>query len=266
MSNYITDSKQVNLCSSSALINNGTKNSQMTFKLNGLLTKEKSILYNQISIPHCQIPISYYLVNSTNNQLSMSTGTYTLTNGNYNATTFATMLTGLLGVNFTMSISSTTGCFTLVNSSTNFTINATNTTCQKFLGMATSTSYTSTSLSLTFPYPCNFLGINRIKIKSTVFKTKNIDTNSNGHCDLLATIGVNNASGGLITYQNSSYLINYLENITVDFVDISITDENDNLIDFNNIPIYITLQIDSIRLKPPDSTSLHEMYENTSFE
>ncbi len=263
MSNYITDSKQVNLCSSSAFIKNGTKNSIMTFKLNGLLKKEKNILYNQISIPHCQIPISYYVVNSTNNLLKMSTGNYTLTNGNYNATSFATMVLALLGVNWTLTISSVTGVYTMTYTS-NFTINSTS-TCQIFFGMATSTSYTSTSNSLTFPYPCNFLGINRIKIKSQVFKTKNVDTNSSGHCDLLTTIGVNNASGGLITYQNSSFLINFFENTNVDFVDISVTDENDNAIDFNNIPIYITLQIDTIRLNPPDSTNLHDMI-GTSYE
>lgn len=260
MSNYITDSKQVNLCSSSAQIINGTKNSVMTFKLNGLLIKDKSILYNVISIPHCQIPISYYLVNSTNNYLSLSTGNYTLTNGNYNANSFSAMVIGLIGSNYTMTLSTTTGKFTLVNSSVNFTVNSTS-TCQKFLGMASGTSYTSTSQSLIFPFPCNFLGLNRIKIKSSVFKTKNIDTNSNGACDLLTTIGVDNASGGLITYENPTKLSNYFENTNVDYVDITITDEFDNIIDFNNIPIFITLQIDSIRQHLPISDSLHEMID-----
>ena len=261
MSNYITDSKQVNLCSSSAYTSNGTKNSQMLFKINGLLVKDKNILYNQISMPHCQIPISYYIVNSTNNYLSTNIGNFTLTNGNYNASTFATMLTGIMGTGWTLVINSITGQYTM-GYTNSFTVNSTS-TCQKFLGMASNTSYSSTSNAITFPYPCNFLGINRIKIKSSVFKTKNVDTNSGGHCDLLATLGVNNASGGLITYQNSSFLVNYFENTNVDFVDISITDENDNLIDFNNIPIYITLQIDTIRLKQPQNDSLHEMLKNT---
>lgn len=261
MSNYITDSKQVNLSSTSAFTNNGTKNSQMLFKLNGLLVKERNIQYNQISIPHCQIPISYYVVNSTNNYLSTNRGNFTLTNGNYNATTFVTMLLGLLGVGWSMTISSTTGVYTLTYTNS-FTINSTS-TCQKFLGMANSTSYSSTSNAITFPFPCNFLGINRIKIKSSVFKTKNIDTSSSGRCDLLTTIAVNNANGGLLTYQNNTRLFNHFENTNVDYVDISITDENDNLIDFNNIPVYITLQIDTIRENIPFSDSLHEMLGNT---
>ena len=84
------------------------------------------------------------------------------------------------------------------------------------------TPHKASSHSLTFPFPCNFLGINRIKIKSSVFRTKNVDTISNGACNLLTTIGVNNATGGLIAYQNQMRLINYFENTNVDFVDITI--------------------------------------------
>ena len=265
MSNYITDSKQVNLCSTSAITNNGTKNSVLMFALNGLLKKDPSIMYNLVSVPHCQIPISYYLVNVNNNLLSTSIGNFTLTNGNYNASSFATMLLSLLGAGWNLTINSITGIFT-ISFTSNFTINSTS-TCQKFLGMAANTSYTSTSNSLTFPFPCNFLGINRIKIKSQVFRTKNVDTNSKGACDLLTTIGVNNAIGGLVAYQNQMRLINYFENTNVDFVDISITDENDNVIDFNNIPVYITLQLDSIRLQTPETDNLNDMgYNNASFE
>ena len=37
----------------------------------------------------------------------------------------------------------------------------------KILGLEKSKSYTVSS-SLTFPYPCNFLSVNRLKIKSSV--------------------------------------------------------------------------------------------------
>jgi hypothetical protein len=257
--NTITDSKQVNLCSSSANVKNGTMNSVMIFNLGGLLKKETYILYNVISVIHAQIPISYYLVNNYNNVLNLSIGSYTLTNGNYNASTFITMLLAKLPVGFTLTINSTSGIFTLSYSS-NFTIYGSS-TCYKLLGLIKSTSYTSTSNTLVMPYPCNFLGINRLKIKSMVLKTNNIDTNSGGHSDLLTTIPVSNASDGLIVYTNQMNLKNLFDNTNVDYIDITITDENDNIIDFNNIDVYITLQIDTIRESLQLETNLMELLQ-----
>ena len=69
-SQYITDSKLINLLSSSAsIILNTTTNSNMIFKCNGILKPNKHILYNTISVLNAQIPISYNLINSTNNKL-----------------------------------------------------------------------------------------------------------------------------------------------------------------------------------------------------
>jgi len=102
------------------------------------------------------------------------------------------------------------------------------------------------SASLTFPYPCNFLGINRLKIKSGVFKTNNLDSNSGGHSDLLATIPVDVSMYSLIKYNNYVGFKNVIVNEDINYVDITITDEEDNIVDFNGIDVHLTLQIDSI--------------------
>ena len=94
-----------------------------------------------------------------------------------------------------------------------------------------------------------------------VLKTNNIDTNSGGHSDLLTTIPVSNASGGLIVYTNQMNLKNLFDNTNVDYIDITITDENDNIIDFNNIDVYLTLQIDTIRESLQLETSLMELLQ-----
>ena len=132
--NYITDSKQINLSSSSANVSNGSKNSNLLFQLQGLLKYDKHILYNQISVIHAEIPISFYVINSTNNKLYINATLYTLTNGNYNATTFKTMLLGILPAGYALNLNTTTGIFTLSYTS-NFTINN-NSTCYKILGLA----------------------------------------------------------------------------------------------------------------------------------
>jgi hypothetical protein len=252
--NYITDSKQINLSSSSANISNGSKNSNLLFQLPAILKYDKHILYNQISVIHAEIPISFYIINSTNNKLYINATLYTLTIGNYNATTFKNMLLSLLPAGYSLYLNSTTGVFTLSYTS-NFTINS-NSTCYKILGLAKNTSYSSTSNTLIFPYPCNFLGVNRLKIKSNILLTNNIDTNSNGRNNLLTTIPVNSAQYGLIIYENKVNFKCIFPNTPLDYIDIQITDEDDNELDFNNVPVYITIQIDSIREQLPDNSNL----------
>jgi hypothetical protein len=261
--NYITDSKQINLSSSSANISNGSKNSNLLFQLQGLLKYDKHRLYNQISLIHAEIPISFYTVNSTNNKLFINSTLYTLTPGNYNASTFKTMLLSLLPANYALNLNTATGIFTLSYTS-NFTINNTS-TCYKILGLAKNTNYTSVSNSLTFPFPCNFLGVNRLKINSSILINNNIDTNNNGRNNLLTTIPINNAQYGLVVYQNVINFKCIFPNVSLDYIDIQITDEDDNELDFNNIPVYITIQIDSIREQLPDDSNLSNiMSENVN--
>eukprot|EP01038_Epipyxis_sp_PR26KG_P013554 gene13554-18183_t len=139
-------------------------------------------------------------------------------------------------------------------------------TLNSITGMKYNTAYTSTSLSLTFlPYPCNFLGVQRLKIKSTVLKTDNVDTFSNGRSNLLTTIiPVSSAPYGLIVYNNLVGLKNILPNMNIDFIDITVTeDESDNIINFNGIDIYLTLQIDTIRENIPEEGNLLSLMEET---
>jgi hypothetical protein len=170
------------------------------------------------------------------------------------------MLLAILGINWTMTLSTTTGKFTLSNTNS-FTINSTS-TCYKLLGFkqgvnATSLFNTSLFNKITFPYPCNFLGINRIKIKSNILQSNNIDSNFvGGRCNTLATIPVNNSSGGIINYTNQNNFKTNLPNMSINSIDIQITDESDNLIDFNGIDVYITLQIDSIREQLSEDNNL----------
>ena len=239
----ITISNQINLSSSSASVKNGSYNSVMIFNI-PIVKKEKNILYNQVSLINAQIPVSYYTINETNNLFVLSTASYTLTNENYNATSFKTMLLVLLGVSYTMSLDNSTGKYTLSKTG-GFTIMPT-TTCYKILGIEKNKTYVSSG-TLIFPYPCNFLGINRLKIKSAVFKTNNLDSNSNnGHSDLLATRPVDVSQYSLITYNNLVNFKNIIHNEDINYVDISITDESDNIVNFNGIDVHLTIQTDSI--------------------
>jgi hypothetical protein len=250
-------SNQINLCSSSAKYKNNSYNSVMIFDLLAM-KKEHNILYNQVSLIHAQIPVSYYTINENNNTFNLSSASYTLINGNYNATSFKTMFLNLLGSSFSMTLDNATGKYTLTKSG-GFTILPSS--CYKILGLEKNKTYIVTS-SLTFPYPCNFLGVNRIKIKSGCFKTNNLDSNSNGHSDLLATIPVNVSQYSLINYINHTNFKNIIHNEDINIIDITITDEDNNIINFNGIDINLTLQIDSIIQDYENNNDLEKLINN----
>jgi hypothetical protein len=261
MNNYIIDSKQINLSSASATTKNGSLNSSLYFSLQNILKKEQDIFYNLISVVHCEIPVSFYIINSTNNGLRLKIGSnasfpYTLRNGNYNASSFRTMLLSILGVGFTLTLNNTTGIFTLGYTSS-FQILPISSTCNKLLGFVSGVTYNSdVNNQIIMPFQCNFLGITRLKIKSNILQTNNIDSYSKGRSNILTTIPVNNASFGLIIYNNISGFKTIFPNDNLDYIDIQICDDDDLLLDFNGIDINISIQIDTIRKHLHDNNSL----------
>jgi hypothetical protein len=245
-SQYITDSILINLSSSSATVKlNSTMNSNLLFKCNGILKPDKHILYTTISVLNAQIPISYYLINSTNNKLVINNISYTLVNGNYTTTSIMVMILSLIPSTFTMTFNSATGKFTLTNTAGDFNINST-TTCYIILGLVAKTLYSSSSKTFTFPNPANLYGIHRIKIKSNILHTRNYDSNS-GSGNILTTIGVTSGLTGVLYFLNQSNFRNIISNDVIDNIDIQIVDEYDNLLDFNGLDIFLTIQLDIIK-------------------
>jgi hypothetical protein len=236
-------------------------NSSLYFSINNILKKEQDIFYNLVSVVHCEIPVSFYIINSTNNGLRLKLGSnptypYVLKSGNYNASSFRTMLLSILPTGFTLTLNSTTGIYTLGYTSS-FQISPTSSTCSKLMGFVSGTTYFSdVNNQITMPFQCNFLGITRLKIKSQIIQTNNIDSYSKGKSNMLCSIPVNNASFGLIIYNNISQFKTIYPNTNLDYIDIQITDDFDQLIDFNGIDINITLQIDTIRKYLHDNDSL----------
>ena len=116
------------------------------------------------------------------------------------------MLLSILPVGFTLTLNNTTGIFTLGYTSS-FQILPTSSTCYKLMGFVSNTTYTTdVNNQIIMPYQCNFLGITRLKIKSSIIQTNNIDSYSKGKSNILCTIPVNNASFGLIIYKSSASL------------------------------------------------------------
>lgn len=252
MSNTSSSSQPVILASTSRVFNvgsnsaikykNGTALSDIEVQFPNIYFKDKTIREIMLSVTHLEMPNSFYLVNSTNNTLIVDTSTFDIPQGNYNAITFLNAITSFLsGLSITITYSIVTNTYNFTAGYT-FTIDAAS-TCKQFLGLG-STSLTGTNI--TSPHVCNFLPIPRLLIRSQAFSTSNYNA-SDGSTDLLLSVQNSSASGALILWNNYSQLkydITHVDNINI--VDLTVTDDYGNLIDFNNCNWYITFRIEYI--------------------
>lgn len=238
-----TTSRVFNIGSNSAIqYNNGSMKSDLLCKVPNMSFHDDSIKEIFLSFVHCEIPNSFYLVNSTNNTLIINATTYTIPSGNYNAINFLnTIQSGILtALSITGIYNTITNKYTFT-SGVAFTIQPTS-TCYKFLGLQQGTSYNGTTI--TSIYPANFLPISRLIVKSTAFNTSNYNAYDNS-TDMILSVQNSSSSGALIlwnNYSNTKYDISSLDNLNL--IDINITDDQGNSIDFNNVDWFLTFKIE----------------------
>lgn len=254
------NSRIISLNSANALLkNNTTFNSDVLFRLPGLVKKETGVKQVAFQLIDAQIPVSFYNINYTNNVLKyqISSVNYTITAdvGNYNFNSLATNLIAkflLNGHTFLITINKQNGIMTFATPATNFIFQVSS--MFTILGFP-STNQTSSSFSLKATYPLNLLGITKIKISSIFFNTYNVDSATYGLSNLIATIPVDEPAFGLITYENKSNSRYKLRTDAVDEIDLMLTDQLDNLINFNNIDWTLTFLLEITRESEDISTT-----------
>ena len=245
------DSRIIILNSAHGRLLNGTYKSDIEFQFNGLLKQEDDIQQVQISLVNAQIPVSWYIINYTNNVFTLQLGnnitkTYYISVGNYNANSLITALNTLINdSNFSITISKITGKLTFTYNTT-FTIYSDNNySICSILGFDINTVY-NCNFSFICPYPLNLLGYKRLEIYSQL-QTYNYSSLNNGMCTLLSIIPIDQPSYSLITYNNFTDTKNIIKNKTLDKIEILIKGEDENFINFNNIDWTMKLKIDITR-------------------
>jgi len=240
-----TTSRIFNIGSNSVFqYNNGKMKSDVVCKLPNISFHDTKIREIFLSFMNAQIPNSFYLVNRINNTLIINATTYIIPPGNYNAVNFlSTIQSGILtSLGITGTYNSIQNKYTFT-SATSFTIQPTS-TCSRFLGLDSNISYSGTSI--TSLYPANFLPISRLLVKSTAFNTNNFNSADNSS-DMILSVQNSSASGALILYNNytnTKYDVSSLDNLNL--IDITITDDFGNLLDFENADWYLTFKIEYI--------------------
>jgi hypothetical protein len=243
--------------------------SQIDFPFKDVLKEDDDILYSHISIISAQIPVSFYLINYTTNVLKYSVNngailTMTLERGNYNITSLINVLkTEFLSAGYVFSITfnKVTGklLFTSPISTTFKIFNSTyGSTINEIIGFDSVSSYSSTANVLFGEHPCSLIGIKVLKVSSTSLRTNGLA--SGGFSNLIATIPVSSPPYGIILYENKSNSNGgLLLNREISNIDIQITDENNQYINFNNTEYSITLAITTTRiLKDKSNTNFRD--------
>lgn len=247
-----TDSRLINIDSDNAdIYNNSNFHSDMVFFFKGLLTEDDDSLYSQISIQSAQFPVSFYVVNYSNNTLRYQYHNSPITTisfdvGNYNANSFIAQFHSKVVNQVFLTFDKLTGKYQ-INSNQDFTFYQQGSTCFRLLGLDLESDYVVTTAphNQLAPFPCNFAGITRLKIVSEKLATYSRDSST--ITNVLATIPVNAPPFGILLYQNTSNFKAMLRERVIDDFDVRIYDDFNNLINFNGIEFGITLQLDIIR-------------------
>lgn len=273
MNLQLIDSKQYYLYSTSQMGNkeNGSLNSKINFEIPQFITKSKNILYHSIRLIHAEIPYSFYIINETNNKFNILEEDFTVINltiplGNYNAYTLLTVINDLFKLynhSHIMSLDNVTGKYTLT-SNKDFTILNTS-TILKVIGGVLNTTYDAYIINnkhvFTFPYGVNLLGSKNIYVKATNLILENTNTQTRDK-QTLKSIPVNVPPFGLIMYNNNENIETLVKNLQTDYLNIELTDDDNNLINFNNQDWSITIELKTLLNISYNSNSIQDSLNN----
>lgn len=235
-----TKTRIFNISSSNAV--NGSFKSQVNIQLPDLAFHDFNVQNVYLSVSHCEIPNSFYIVNYTNNQIVINNITYIIPVGNYNVNSFTTALQSVLPTGYILTYSSITNKFTL-SYTTNFTINASSnsSTINKIVGLD-KIDLSSTLNSATFPHLINFLPMQRINFKSNFFKMNNYNS-SDGSSDVFLCLQNNSGQLSMINYVNQTSDQYLIQDKNISNFQINVCDDHNNLLNFNNIDWTLSFKI-----------------------
>jgi hypothetical protein len=241
-----TDNHLITLNSKYAQQLNGTKLSQCIFGFTGLLQDEEDIINTFITITNAQIPVSFYTITTSNNTLNFTSGSssYTLniSIGNYNSNSLISALVNgfsSLGISPVPSISINAINGKLLFTSSSLITFLSSSSIKSILGFINNVAIIST---VELPFPLNLLGVKKLSIKSDALAISAYSSYNFSTSNTLTTIPVDEPPFNMISYINQSDInTNILQSRTLNIIDISIVDENNNLIDFNNCDWSISL-------------------------
>lgn len=236
--------------SANATKNNGSYNSNIKYYIPNFIKTNDNILYNAIKLSHAEIPYSFYIINDTNNYFRVNSHNVYIPNGNYTGKTLLDEINKQLfniDITLKMELNNANGLITM-SANISFTIDMTKSLIYKVLGLEQGIyngMFNFLGYYLTFTYPLDLLGTRNIyiKINNLVIDNLNLTTNDKS---TLKSIPVNVPPFGIIRYNNTENTETFVKNTEVEYLELEITDDYNNNINFNGIDWTICIEIKSL--------------------
>jgi hypothetical protein len=236
----------------------------MNFAFTGLLKDDVNIVRTYVTVLNAQIPVSFYVIDATNNTLAYlkSGGTKSFVSiriGNYNSGTLITALNDAFitagNPDLSVGINTINGVLQFASINAYTIYNLTNgSTIGTILGIGENIIVLP-STSVRCAYPLNLLGKSKLLINSRNLNNVAYTSFGLGFTTTIATVPVNVPPYSLIQYACAvEQQKNVLVNRVLDNIDIQILDTDNRFINFNNVDWSITLVLSIERM---DANKFH---------
>ena len=204
-----------------------------------MIYKDDTVEYIQYSIPYCIIPVSFYQVNDTNNTLHLQCNgqDIIITLASYFMTQFKSLLGTTNGWGITLDTINSK--FTITNSNYPFTLYG-DSSIDYVMGFSDtcSSSLVNSVNTLTLSRPCNFLSLPRICLRCSQLSNSGNMRGNVDSADIIVSIPNNSKPNGQIVYENI-YSKTHLKSDRIERLNIQLTDDDGNLINFNGISSFL---------------------------
>tara|TARA_R110002153_G_scaffold94328_3_gene227553 strand:- start:1443 stop:2318 length:876 start_codon:yes stop_codon:yes gene_type:complete len=208
-----------------------------------------------IGVVDCEIPMSMYSINASNNTLKVNNVVYTITEaGNYDAFNIQdTLNTLFIPINTTVDFNKKTNKFKITNNGFGGTVELQGGTLLPFLGFTEAQLDTPLN-AITAENCCNLAGIPNLYINSN-FNISNIDSSGN-YNGCLAKISTTASAGSYVMYQPNPIHYHLVSNGNISNIVIDIVDDQKQYIDFNGLTWSMTLSCHFRKKRTVDISTL----------
>lgn len=226
-----TKIRQFNISSNNAV--NGSFKSIVNVNLPDLTFHHLNINNIYISVDHCEVPNSFYIVNYTNNMIKINNISYTVPVGNYNVNSLIVELLALLPAGFTITYSNISNKMTFGYSAP-FIINGSSSTINKVIGLDVYDLSSDINNKIIMPHLVNFLPLSIINFHSSFLNASNFNA-TDGSNDVFLCLQNNVGSLSTINYTNQNNIQYLVDKTSITNFTITVTNSDGDLINFNNI-------------------------------
>jgi len=235
-----------NISSNTGDIINSPLNSSGIWSIPNFIQRDEDVTRIECRVIHGEVPVSFYIINKNNNILHLNGVSNIIPVGNYNIKTFTSYLVSL---DIIGTYSSLTSKYTL-SSLANFTISGSKSTCRTIIGLGKN-DYSSVNNSLEMQNVVNFLPLARLNFRSSALQLDNYNSYDKSS-DIFISLQNSSSQNAMINYKNSAHVKYILEIDNLSTLDIRITDDMNQLIDFNGLDWYLTICIDTYYISRND--------------